>query len=299
MIHDLQYSGPDPLHSSIREGATCRDIARCALLAGLALAAALVPGASAGNAIAREHLAADLFLSPAVVKDAVAKGTILVDVRAPQDFEAVRIPGSLNIPLFAVKHKRFLRSREFVLLNEGYACRQLAQTAEALNKSGFRARILHGGLNAWRNAGGALTGLPGAQTQLNLVPPIAAQVELQYPHWYVVDVSATQVANAPSFPGNVVRVPFPADTAETAAFLAAWEAALGEAGLSPTAQVLVVDRDETVYSQVAALIPAKWRGRTFYLKGGTDGYSRFRRMHEAMLKPRPAGKRVDGCTSCP
>ena len=45
---------------------------------------------------------------------------ILVDGRKSDAFEKFRIPGSINIPLYAVKTKAFLRTKLLVLVNEGY-----------------------------------------------------------------------------------------------------------------------------------------------------------------------------------
>ena len=40
---------------------------------------------------------------------------VLVDVRNPRAFETFRIPGSLNIPLFALKTKTFLKTNRLIL----------------------------------------------------------------------------------------------------------------------------------------------------------------------------------------
>ena len=75
---------------------------------------------------------------------------ILIDVRKRDEFEKFRIPGSINIPLFAIRTKAFLKSKSLVLVNEGYNYTQLERECAYLRKSGFRVWLLNGGLYYWR-----------------------------------------------------------------------------------------------------------------------------------------------------
>jgi rhodanese-related sulfurtransferase len=75
---------------------------------------------------------------------------ILIDVRNSKKFEKFRIPGSINIPLFAIKTKTFLKSKPLVLINEGYSYSQLEQECMILRNSGFKASILDGGIYYWK-----------------------------------------------------------------------------------------------------------------------------------------------------
>ncbi len=81
----------------------------------------------------------------------------LVDVRSRQDFERLHIPGSINIPLYAVKTKTYLKSAPVVLVNEGFRyveleneCRRLARARLQGVDSGRRLA----GLEAQRRAAG-------------------------------------------------------------------------------------------------------------------------------------------------
>ena len=62
---------------------------------------------------------------------------ILIDVRKRVEFEKFRIPGSINIPLFAIKTKAFLKSKSLVIVNEGYNYSELEQECEHLREAGF------------------------------------------------------------------------------------------------------------------------------------------------------------------
>ena len=44
----------------------------------------------------------------------------MVDIRSRRDFKRLHISGSMNIPLYAVKTKLFLKSSPVVLINEGF-----------------------------------------------------------------------------------------------------------------------------------------------------------------------------------
>lgn len=83
---------------------------------------------------------------------------MLVDIRQAAEFEKVRIPGAINIPLHAVKTKAFLKSRPFVLVNEGVAARAMKKECEKLKKLNFKPSFLDGGIIAWQKCGGRLEG---------------------------------------------------------------------------------------------------------------------------------------------
>jgi rhodanese-related sulfurtransferase len=93
---------------------------------------------------------------------------VIVDVRSPtaRALEPRRIPGALHVPLHAVDHhvKDLPRDREIILYctcpNEASA----AQVAKILMNSGFeKVRPLHGGLDAWIEAGYEVEDLPAAE----------------------------------------------------------------------------------------------------------------------------------------
>ena len=93
---------------------------------------------------------------------------VIVDVRSPTALalEPRRIPGALHVPLHAVDHhvKDLPRDREIILYctcpNEASA----AQVAKILMNNGFaKVRPLHGGLDAWIEAGYEVEEVPEAE----------------------------------------------------------------------------------------------------------------------------------------
>ena len=130
----------------------------------------------------------------------------LVDVREERQFAQVRISGSLNIPLFAVKTKAFLKTKPVVLIDEGYRPHHLEETCEQLTQAGFEAQFLFGGLNAWRtrSANFNLPPLQGdvfAQNVLNRMPPQASFAEGGGKYWLLIDVSASGEVHSPGSAG--------------------------------------------------------------------------------------------------
>src|SRR5262245_56254667 len=81
----------------------------------------------------------------------------LIDVRSPQEFRAVHIPGSVNVPLEAVR-QHAAEIGEHVDADAVLICRAGQRAAEAsrlLGEAGARAgRVLQGGISAWQGAGG-------------------------------------------------------------------------------------------------------------------------------------------------
>ena len=101
---------------------------------------------------------------------------VIVDVRSPmaRALEPRRIPGALHVPLHAVDHhvKDLPRDREIILYctcpNEASA----AQVAKILMNNGFaKVRPLHGGLDAWIEAGYEVEELPAAEAIVVVSPP--------------------------------------------------------------------------------------------------------------------------------
>ena len=86
---------------------------------------------------------------------------VIVDVRRPESFEKIRIPQSINLPLYAIKTKLFLRNKQVVLVNEGFDYMALAEEARKLKQSGYSVSNLIRGIKClaeqqWEFAGRCL-----------------------------------------------------------------------------------------------------------------------------------------------
>jgi membrane protein DedA with SNARE-associated domain/rhodanese-related sulfurtransferase len=101
---------------------------------------------------------------------------VIVDVRSQtgRAMDPRRIPGALHVPLHAVDHhvKDLPRDREIIVYctcpNEASA----AQVAKILMNNGFKkVRPLHGGLEAWIDAGYEVEELSAAETAVIITAP--------------------------------------------------------------------------------------------------------------------------------
>jgi rhodanese-related sulfurtransferase len=93
-------------------------------------------------------------ISPADLQDRLDKGDcVLVDVRTPQEFEAARIEGALNLPLDTIEDCRGTLGEldtEIILLCKSGA--RAGKAAEKMAGSGT-VSLLEGGLDRWESSG--------------------------------------------------------------------------------------------------------------------------------------------------
>ena len=115
---------------------------------------------------------------------------LFVDARSQDKFRQAHIPSSLNLPLFTLKTKAFLRAKPLVLLNEGHNDAELLREQAHLAKAGFGSvQVLAGGIRAWQQQGGTLEG------ERVDSPALAELSAAQFHHaragggWLVVDVT--------------------------------------------------------------------------------------------------------------
>jgi len=99
---------------------------------------------------------------PAEIQAEVAikeQGLVFVDTRGGIEYDKVRIPGSLNLPLYAIKAQEFLKFRSLIIVTDAVSVSEAQSEIAKLRESGFRSvRNLRGGIRAWGRAGGALEG---------------------------------------------------------------------------------------------------------------------------------------------
>jgi rhodanese-related sulfurtransferase len=116
----------------------------------------------------------------------------IVDIRSKKDFERLHIPGSLNIPLYAVKTKTYLKHTPLVLVNEGINYIPLVSEAQRLAGLDFDVYILDGGLPAWHRRGGALTGDLLVLEEMKTISPKIFFHEKDDENTIVIDISPTR-----------------------------------------------------------------------------------------------------------
>jgi len=136
----------------------------------------------------------------------------LVDVRRGEDFERLHIPGSINIALYAVKTKSYLKSAPVVLVNEGFQYAALENECRRLAERGYKVTILNGGLPAWKRQGGQLIGDRFALVEMKAVSPQAFFRAKDHENTLVVDISSQRSEASGRLIPYAKHLPFLDDT---------------------------------------------------------------------------------------
>jgi rhodanese-related sulfurtransferase len=211
-----------------------------------------------------------------------------VDIRPAQDFARVHIPGSLNIPLFAVKAKPFLRGRRVVLVDQGHGRTELEQECAVLRGRGFESvAILRGGLAAWVRQGGALTGSPAAVGRLALIAPGEFHAVRDADDWLLLAVDPVPPTGFAGLMPGCQHVPFAGRSGEFAA-----EVASRLGARDAPSRVLIGNHDGRDYEAVLACQPQAAGACFFALEGGFRAWERY--LRELSAAGAAGSERADG-----
>ena len=195
----------------------------------------------------------------------------LVDVRSKQEFERLHIPGSINIPLHAVKVKTYLRSDPVVLVNQGLRYDELGYECRRLAERGFKVFILDGGLPTWHRKGGQLVGdLFGLDAMKTVSPQVFFQIK-DCENTLAIDISA-QPSNASSqLIPYAEHIPVLDDNEGSAAGFRK----LISQNKNKALQSIIVFNETGQQYEMAEKILNRMGRETFYLQGGVAGYRKY------------------------
>jgi rhodanese-related sulfurtransferase len=230
------------------------------------------------------------------VQQALKKGRVIfVDTRSPADFEKLRIAGSINIPLFLIKTKEFLKDKFVVLVNEGYAFSQLEKECARLRSSGFtQVFILDGGLNGWQQAGLELAGDPFAAKELVNVSAQTFFMERHFENWTVIDVVPENLASARFLP-EAAKISFSGKDD----FPALLQKHLGQPRSDILYLTMIIDEQGENYAALKRLLDKAGINNVYYLEGGLAGYKTFLHRQSLMRQPQKLQSGVKECSTCP
>ena len=219
----------------------------------------------------------------------------LVDVRNPADFARLHIPGSLNIPLHAVKTKVFLKSFTIVLINAGFHYSPLAAECRKLKDRGFKVFILDGGLPVWKRNGGRIGGDLFALAEMQAVSPHVFFQEKDFENTLVIDIAPVQTELSRQLIPYSRHIPV---SAEPSIWLRKLNRIIAGHKNQPFLSVLVFNETGDGYDQ-AHKIFAGLDVNISYLQSGAAGYKRY--LEDLLLSWLPRDSRIKTnrkCKSC-
>ena len=229
-------------------------------------------GLSAVVRVAKEEsIRADLLAQPAEilkVQGTPAGGDLCwVDTRHESQYRVGHIAEALNLPLYVLKTKAFLKNKRVVLVNEGHDVTPLLEEAERLRALGFtRVQALEGGVRGWQFAGGALVGEHPHSSAVAQISPEQFYVSRGTPGWRIARLMGSGGAADGLFSMNGVT-----NLTMDAASLPGWIATASSSG-GASQRWLVVDESGTNYEEVEQALQSMKLPPVFYLSGGAHGY---------------------------
>ncbi len=221
---------------------------------------------------------------------------ILVDVRSVGSFNKIRIAGSINIPLYAIRTKTFLKSKPLVLVNEGYGYSKLIDECSRLKNTGFTSvSILNGGLNGWIGEDSHLEGNHFDQKNINRISPRSFFEDKDYKDIIVINIVKEQNSQVPSLISRSLSVPFSKDISKLTEEV---KSKISSTGKSKPLYVLIVCDDEEVYEKIDKYIRSQITWTVFYLEGGLFAYNEFLKNQALMWKPEKTVMTGKPCLTC-
>jgi rhodanese-related sulfurtransferase len=218
--------------------------------------------------------------SPADVAAAAATGPVLVDTRSAARFAALHIPRALNVPVFALKTRSELRTREVVLVDDGFEPAVLLAEASVLRAQGFpRVWVLDGGMAAWLRQGLAVEGTETAVRSLAVTEVTPAEFLRARSEgvWQAVGVGALPGANLDElFPAGIGYAKRPEDV--DSALTAMPAQTEGRA----RARILVISAANISPVGIEAHLAKGTSAPLFYLRGGLAALETFQAQQIAL-----------------
>ena len=215
-----------------------------------------------------------------------------VDVRSPKDFKRLHIPGSLNIPLHAVKTKGYLKTVAVVLIHEGFQYSLLASECRQLTDMGFKVHILDGGLPAWERSGNKLVGDLFALKDMQIVAPHALFLEKDYENILVIDISPVKSKISRQWMPHSKHLPISSNPGE---WLRGLYRLISGQKNQPFFTILICNETGDGYHNLDKIITTAGIN-AFFLQGGVVGYGRY--LEGLMLTWQPRDSRIKTSRKC-
>ncbi|MCP3873147.1 MAG: rhodanese-like domain-containing protein [Desulfobacteraceae bacterium] len=228
-----------------------------------------------------------------MMKIKAKKTPILIDVRQKKDFDLIRIPASLNLPLHSVKTKTVFKNNDIILFNGGHSSNSLLKECQTLRQQGFSSFVMYGGLNSWQRSNGKLEGYAFTKNNFGKMSPEALSQELKFKNWVFINASDTVDPIQKNLIPETIHIPF---STNVESYLKAIQK------LPKTNNrfysVLIFTREGEKYDKInKALSPLK---NVFFLDKGLVGYEHYL-MSQLSIWNRNTGSviKTNKCGTCP
>ncbi len=217
-----------------------------------------------------------------------------VDIRQTDEYNLSNIPNSINMPLYAIKTKPFLRNNPIILINKGTSHHEFEEECAILRKAGFEVYILDGGLNYWNQCQYPLSGNYFDKQNLKFIDPIELYMDRHYSNWLVVDVSSNQEEELPLIP-DCLQIPLK----ENKTFADTLRNHVQELSSDNLVSVAIISDTPEDYEKAMLLSSGIKNIQFYYVDGGKEAYKEFILTQTLMRYPPQHTKRHKTCGTCP
>lgn len=245
-----------------------------------------------GTSLNVKKINQSLFMTAEILSQQIKQGRdiTLVDIRSAEEFNHARIPGSINIPLHFIRTKMFLKQTDVVLITDGYQYNRLENECRKLEELDFKVSILSGGLNCWKQIDGHLEGDMWAHARFDMLTPHAFNLEKDYEHWVVIDVSMDN--SIKDVMPDAVSLPVAEDQPLT---LKRIEKSIKKQ--EEPCCLLFVSEQGRDYENIERIVRKTKLKNVFFLEGGAAAYREF--LDGTSLSHKPKDQRMQEIKKCP
>ncbi len=220
---------------------------------------------------------------------------LLIDIRAPQEFQRFHIPGSINISILSIPHKAFLKGRDIVIIGRGYECGTLFLMKRRIKRKGISAKLLYGGISMWERLNLPLTGHINDSFYLRVITPLVFKKESICNRWVVIDLSGS-IREEFLIPDKGPVLSF--DSSNTKDLFNKLLKKMDRLKDTKFLFILFVDRNGDTYNEIdMELLTKSFPYNYFFLDGGVYSLKRFHNLLKRAGMKGKYQKRI--CHTCP
>jgi rhodanese-related sulfurtransferase len=228
------------------------------------------------------------------VKTQWQQGKVLImDVRKPEAYRQYHIPGSLNLPLHSIKHKKHFKNSTIALINKGLSYRFLLDACTQLKNGGFKQiSVVKGGLKSWFESGYSLNNRKAPLKQLSEISPYEYFNASMDNNWVFIDLDQSSDQLRSLIPSaRIIKL-----TGDFSAFDNNLQEFKRSQKNGNEITFIAINKSGNNYQFHKGLLPQYERVNAFYLSGGVTGLQHYMQKHLALLERQKKGFQVKmGC----